>query len=49
MVNALTWPHYPQERDAVLIVQESERVQGQVWMGAENLNPTFCYNVEDKK
>ena len=40
MVNAMPWPLYPRERDAVPIVQEAGWAPGPVWTGAESLVPT---------
>jgi hypothetical protein len=48
VVNGMTRPLYPRERDAVPILQESMWIQGSVWMGAENLTPTVCYCVQEK-
>jgi hypothetical protein len=39
LVRATFWPHYPQERELVPILQEVGSYQGPVWMGAENVAP----------
>jgi len=39
LVKTTVWPHYPQEREPVHIVQEAGWYQGPVWMSAENVAP----------
>ena len=40
VLNARSPPLYPQEKDAVRIIQEARWAPGPVWPGAENLLPT---------
>jgi hypothetical protein len=37
----MPWPLYPRERDLIPILQEAGWTPGPVWMGVENLLPTW--------
>jgi len=41
VVNATSWPLYSQERDLVPTVEKAGWAPRPVWMGAENLAPTW--------